>query len=148
MKKGIYDIVTTFFFVIISLITVLGVVFFTDTVSIVEMNIQGQSEKFNLARNFRESVLYCFGTNVKETYLDQNLCIQSTNVTNITFRILNNDIKGYEIEKSSLNNCTNKTWEYPDLNSIRGRYKNIFVYSIPIMTNESKICHSKLSVYI
>lgn len=144
MKKGIYTILTTFFFIIMILIVALGIVYYGSAMANISNLVDTNLGKFVTARNVRDSLYYCYGKVLDEEYLDKEVCKGSNKSVQITGGL----IKGYRIRKLGMNNCTPRNWSNVDITSIEGIYRDRFIYASPILENKTYVCLGLIEVYI
>lgn len=147
-KKGIYAIPTTFVFILIMLIVALGIIYYSVVISSVNSSVDQNMNKYVIARNFRDSIYFCYGSILDEEFLDKALCKSSTQDKNITIYINKDLIKGFRIIKTNASGCTPKEWNGTYIHELDGKYRDRFVYSVPILENKTFTCFGRMEVEV
>lgn len=138
-KKGIYTIITTFFFIIIILIVAIGLIFYGTTITNLNTSANENMNKFMTARNFRDTLYFCFGRTLDENLLTTKKCLTGQNLI-----YESGLIKGYKITRTDVNNCTIQEWKSASITD----YDDSYIYSVPITQGDNQVCLGKMEIYI
>ncbi len=141
MSKGIYGIMTTFFFIIMALIVALGVVYYNVMIGRMSTDFDNGLEKYVHAQNVRDSLFYCYGDVLDEQLVQIGQC-RNGQMVNISQDIA----KGYRIRRLPLQGCPAANWTNPS--SIPQKYREQFVFAVPVTHNATHSCLGLLEVYI
>jgi hypothetical protein len=128
-KKGAYAIITAFIFVIIGIVLIMAIIFYQTFVLDLENTAKDDLNNFQIAKDARDRIFYCYGSNINQNKLDETCDIPI--------------IKGYKIEVLEMNGCLYYEKDY--LNDLR--FKNRYNYAVAII-QEGKTCIGKLQIYI
>ncbi|MBW2973649.1 hypothetical protein KY346_04605 [Candidatus Woesearchaeota archaeon] len=128
-KRGVYAVLTSFFFIIIALVATIGVLFYQNMLVTFERSIENDVNEYSVVTDAKNILFNCYGK-----VLDENKLNESCNISKI---------KGYTVEKLGINQCNESFHDY--LNN--SRYDQSFVYVVPIQ-EEKKICLGRLKIFL
>ena len=143
-RKGIYTIITTFFFIIIVLAVALGIIAYANSMANINKVVDRGTSSFVVARNVRDTIYHCHGNVINE----ERLASLTTCLDGSTIDITEGLIRGFRIRKLEMQNCTAGEWSSVNIDDIEGFYENRFVYTLPILEENSYVCLGLLEVYI
>lgn len=128
-KKGVYAVLTSFFFIIIALVATIGVLFYQNMLVAFERSIERDVNEYSVVTDAKNVLFSCYGKVMDESKLN-NSCEVSM-------------ISGYTVEKLGINQCNESFHDY--LNN--SRYDQSFVYVVPIQ-EDGRICLGRLKIFL
>ena|GEM_PF-5584375 len=128
-KRGVYAVLTSFFFIIVALVATIGVLFYQNMLVTFERSIEKDVNEYSVVTDAKNILFSCYGK-----VLDENKLNESCNVSMI---------KGYTVEKLGINQCNESYHDY--LNN--SRYDQSFVYVVPIQ-EDTRICLGRLKLFL
>jgi hypothetical protein len=133
-NKGMYAIVTTFLFVVISLVVVMGLIYYGAKFSIFERNFDVKLSKYTLVMDIKNKIYYCYGTSLQVNRLNTT-CQMPPELRQFA---------GYSIERQSYGPCSPQQWNFSMTD-----YKEKYVYFVPLTnTTVEKTCPGTLTIYL
>ena len=128
-KRGVYAVLTSFFFIIVALVATIGVLFYQDMLVIFERIIEKDVNEDSIVTDAKNVLFSCYGKTI-----DENKLSKPCNVSMIS---------GYTVEKIGINQCNETFYDY--LNN--SRYDQSFVYVVPIQ-EAKKTCLGRLKIFL
>lgn len=128
-KRGVYAVLTSFFFIIVALVATIGVLFYQNMLVTFERSIEKDVNEYSVVTDAKNVLFSCYGKTIDERKLNE-----SCNVSMI---------QGYTIEKLNINQCNASFHDY--LNG--SRYDQSFVYVVPIQ-EDKRICLGRLKIFL
>lgn len=131
--RGSYQIVSAFFFIVVSVVAALGLVYYTQVVQISEASAISNSQRFTDATLSKERVLSCYGnTQIEYARIDET-CEIGPYLKAFGIEVL--QTRGCELEPIK------KTFERADTDA--------FVFFVPVTHPETGLqCLGKLTVNV
>lgn len=143
-KKGFYSIVTTFLFILITLAVVIGLVYFINIVTGLKERVHKEEDLFVKGQIVRDTLYGCYGDVVQETLINNRTCISGENLS-----ISEEFLLAWQLEKYAYKNCSAKNWSSRNISQIEGTYRNIVVYTIPLIQEDTGFtCPAQLHLYM
>jgi hypothetical protein len=142
-RKGIFTIMTTFFFILVVLVVALGVIYYSNVMAALNIKANVGTNDLIVARNFRDSMYSCYGSVMSDGLLSSGACKGSGSL-NVTGGL----VKGWRVMRDGLNNCTSASWGIADESVVAGQYRNRMVYAVPVLEGGKDVCLGFLEVYI
>lgn len=129
-KKAEISIMTTFLVILLVVIAAIIFIYYENLIYILSSSTQQDLEKYEIAKDSREKIFYCYGNIIDENNLNKTCEI--------------NLIKGFTIKRLALQDCVEMEYNSTNISY----YDEKFVYTIPIRDyNSSDICVGKLKIY-
>ena len=133
-NKGIYPIITTFFFIIVILFTVLAVIYQGSLVLSVKKAANDDLNNYQVIKDVKDRLYFCYGRVFDSTKLNNNASCE----------INSQLIRGYIISEYSYGNCTAKNWTHYTVSPLTMHSE---MYVVPIYDNDL-VCPGKVQVFI
>jgi hypothetical protein len=128
-RRGVYAVLTSFFFIIVALVATIGVLFYQNMLVTFERSIEKDANEYSVVTDAKNVLFSCYGRTI-----DENKLNESCNVSMI---------QGYTIEKLGINQCNESFHDF--LNN--SRYDQSFVYVVPIQ-EDKRICLGRLKIFL
>ena len=132
-NRGIYPIVTTFFFVIVILFAVLSVIYYGSVILRHKMITNDELSRYELIRDVKNRLYYCYGPVFDKSILNQSICDMGSSL-----------IRGYIITELSYGNCTAMKWTTYD-NSYEDSISEVYI--VPIRDN-GFVCPGSVKILV
>ncbi|MBD3304344.1 hypothetical protein GF343_04305 [Candidatus Woesearchaeota archaeon] len=128
-RRGVYAVLTSFFFIIVALVATIGVLFYQNMLVTFERSIEKDANEYSVVTDAKNVLFSCYGKAIDERKLNKPCNVSM--------------IQGYTIEKIGINQCNESFHDY--LNN--SRYDQSFVYVVPIQ-EDKRICLGRLKIFL
>jgi len=134
-KKGIYSVITSFFFVLVMIAVSLGVILYGNVVLAQHHKVNEELGRYLLVKSAKDRVFFCLG----KTVLEERLITRELSNPSC----LNVETISYSIQRFAIHNCTARTWNFS-----RPDAEESFPYLATIIGVDGKRCLGKLVIYL
>jgi hypothetical protein len=129
LRKGSYSIITAFIFILISIVLIIGTLYYQIFITELENNAKDDLDLYEIAKDARNKVFYCYGPVIYEEDLNESCIIPL--------------IEGFSITVIDRSICNHISYQFGNVS----RYSHRFNYAVPVKQGENT-CLGKLEIFI
>jgi len=133
-RRGFYNIVTTFLFIVIILFTVLAVIYYGAVIVGFKTATNEELTSYEIISDAKDRIMsqHCYSQPMHRELLDNQTCVMEGEL-----------VKGYSILEPPYKNCTPGNWTF----MFEESYTYVQTYIVPIEDGEF-VCPGYLKVFI
>ncbi|NJL43773.1 MAG: hypothetical protein HC945_00390 [Nitrosarchaeum sp.] len=143
-RRGFYSIITTFFFILITLAVVVGLIYYLGLVNTIKERVNKEQDVLTKGRIVRDALFACYGATLDEGLITSGSC---RNAQNLTFT--DEFALAWAVRTYPYKTCTQQNFTSTDIDALKGLWRNRIIYTVPVVqASDRSTCPAQLEIYI
>lgn len=127
----------------IALAVVIGLIYYLSVVTNMKRLVHSEEDALLNAKLARDAIFSCYGTIIHEENLTTQTCKDGSNLT-----LPPNLLVAWSIQKLPYHACNVTRWESTNITALKGSWKDVYVYAVPVVQQDALTCPGQLELYL